>query len=492
MRCLTLAAEMQRRGADVLFVCSADTVNTAPALTRSGIPWLEADQNDWNTALAEGKFDGVRIDLVVVDSYRLGETFECSLRLFGCAILVIDDAPGRPHDCDLLVDMTLGRSADEYAGLIPQHCRVLAGASYALVRDEFGELRAASLDRRCGSHEPKSIYVSLGLTDVGGQTANIARSLVTTGSFSRIVVVTGPAAVSFDEVSALGNRDARIEVFVDPPEIAELMACSDIAIGTPGTSSWERCCLGLPAILIVAADNQLDNARALERAGAARIVSLASEGPDAVSRILRELTVEPSKLAQMSRQAADVCDADGAQRVGAVIDELLLPERAERLTLRQAAAADTRRLWLWRNEPYAREMFGDSKLVPWDTHKRWLESRLADPGTRIFIAEAFGRPCGYVRFHIKSTGTTSVSISMTRNVRGLGYGTAALVLACREVFRQHLCKRIEAMVKRDNVASQRVFLKGGFLPAGEEAGFFVYRLQARKDAYESGTSGQQQ
>ncbi|MGO4510820.1 UDP-2,4-diacetamido-2,4,6-trideoxy-beta-L-altropyranose hydrolase [Bradyrhizobium sp. 2TAF36] len=479
MRCLTLAAEMQRRGADVLFVCSAETVNTVPALTRSGILWLEADQHDWNPALADGKFAGMRIDLVVVDSYRLGETFECSLRLLGCPILVIDDAPGRPHNCDILVDMTLGRSADEYAGLVPQHCRVLAGASYTLLRDEFGELRTASLYRRCGSHKPKSIYVSLGLTDVGGQTAKIARSLVTTGSFSRIIIVTGPTARSLDEIAEIGNWDARIEVFVDPPEIADLMACSDIAIGTPGTSSWERCCLGLPSIQLVVADNQRENARALEQAGAALIVPPGCDVPETITRMLAELARQPDELARMSRQAAKVCDGDGAQRVGEAIDALVQLERTGQLTLRRATADDARRLWFWRNDPAARAMSGDSWAVPWDAHTKWFNNRIADANTLIFIIQADGRPCGNVRFHIELTGTAVVSIAMARNVRGRGYGAAALVLACQEAFGQGFCERVEARVKRENLASQRIFLKAGFVFTGQEAEYLVYQFSLR-------------
>jgi len=42
------------------------------------------------------------------------------------------------------------------------------------------------------------------------------------------------------------------------------MADSDLAIGAAGSTSWERCCLGLPTLLIVLAENQRDAARFLE------------------------------------------------------------------------------------------------------------------------------------------------------------------------------------------------------------------------------------
>lgn len=478
MRCLTLATEMQQRGADVIFVCSAGTHQTVPALTRSGTAWLEADEHDWNAALADGKLGETPIDLIVIDSYRLDMSFERSLHRHACPILVIDDSPTRPHDCDLLLDMTLHRSANDYAGLLPQHCRVLAGASYTLVRSEFGEQRATSMVRRATPSKLTSVYISLGLTDVGGHTAPIVRSLVTSGSLDEIIVVIGPASQSFDEVIALQKSHARIEVHIDPPNVAELMSRADIAIGTPGTSSWERCCLGLPSILLVVADNQRDNAGALDKAGAARVASLDSGAPEAISEILRELSFQPDAVARMSRQAGDVCDGNGARRVGTAIDELALPARTGALTLRRATAGDARRLWLWRNDPDARAMSGDSRPVAWDAHTTWLNNRLADSTSLIFIVEADGRPCGTVRFHIELTGTAVVSIAMARDVRGLGYGAVALALACREAFEQRFCERIEAGVRRENLASQRTFLKNGFLPASQDTDFFIYHLHA--------------
>src|SRR5437868_4808340 len=93
MRCLTLATEMQQRGADVLFICKAGAGDTVPALARSGIVCLPADHHDWNDAIAAGKLDGKQVDLIVVDSYRLGEGFERSLRSHLCPIVVVDDAP---------------------------------------------------------------------------------------------------------------------------------------------------------------------------------------------------------------------------------------------------------------------------------------------------------------------------------------------------------------------------------------------------------------
>jgi UDP-2,4-diacetamido-2,4,6-trideoxy-beta-L-altropyranose hydrolase len=486
MRCLTLAVEMQERGAEVVFICKEGTADTVPALARSGIACLSANQHDWNDAIVAGKFGAARVRLIVVDSYDLGDKFERSLRCHSCPVAVIDDAPTRRHDCDLLVDMTLNRVATDYVEMVPAHCRVLTGSAYALVRGVFRELRSESFARRQASTTLTSVFVSLGLTDVGGHTVEIARSLACDSRLERIDVVAGPKVPAFGEITGLQDGDPLIRVHVDPTDIAELMADADIAIGTPGTSSWERCCLGLPSILLVVAQNQIDNARALEQAGAARVLPLHSNASSSISVIIRELREAPDQLAQMSRRAAEVCDGDGAFRVGCAIDQLILPIRAGKLALRAATAADSRRLWLWRNEPSARAMSQSQQPVPWEAHSEWFTARLADAGTMISIVEADGRPCGSVRFHSELTKTASVSIAMARHVRGLGYGAAALALACQEVFKQQFCTRIEARVKRENFASQRIFEKSGFLPTGEDAGYCVYHFTRHPDTEPGG------
>lgn len=38
--------------------------------------------------------------------------------------------------------------------------------------------------------------------------------------------------------------------------MAQLIYEADLAIGAAGSSVWERCCLGLPQVLMLTADNQ--------------------------------------------------------------------------------------------------------------------------------------------------------------------------------------------------------------------------------------------
>ena len=95
---------------------------------------------------------------------------------------------------------------------------------------------------------------------------------------------------------------------------AQVMADSDLAIGAAGSTSWERCCLGLPTLLVVLAENQLEGARALDHAGAARLLG----APEAILHELASILpmlLRGQPLADMCCAARAVADGQGTVRV---------------------------------------------------------------------------------------------------------------------------------------------------------------------------------
>lgn len=76
----------------------------------------------------------------------------------------------------------------------------------------------------------------------------------------------------------------------------------------------ERGCLGLPAVLIVLAENQVAGAEALETAGAAMGIGDTVSVVTKLSPILTDLS-NASRLKQMSKAAANITDGHGAYSV---------------------------------------------------------------------------------------------------------------------------------------------------------------------------------
>ena len=106
------------------------------------------------------------------------------------------------------------------------------------------------------------------------------------------------------------------EVHFDVADMAALMSRADLAIGGAGTTSWERCCLGLPSVVIVTADNQRAIADELQGAGAARVLGWHGDVESGrVSRAVADMSADPMGLRRMAEAAGRVCDGKGTKRI---------------------------------------------------------------------------------------------------------------------------------------------------------------------------------
>lgn len=306
MRCLTLAQELRAHGAEIIFICSAETVRSVKLLTDYSYKTVPEDY-------------APMVDWLVIDHYALSaDDYERAARLWAKKILVIDDLANRSHDCDILVDMTHGRNETDYKYLVPSSCVILTGAQYALLRPEFLELRGA-LNRNFD--DARRVLVSFGGMNPKGAT-ELALSMLARYVHREleIDVVIGSNAQGLDEVRALieqMNADQRhkVALHVDTNDIASLMARAHLCLGAGGTSSWERCCLALPAVVIELADNQSNISYNLHEVGAIINTGQIESVNGSLEKVFSELIFSVKALHQMSMTAANICDGEGVGRV---------------------------------------------------------------------------------------------------------------------------------------------------------------------------------
>jgi UDP-2,4-diacetamido-2,4,6-trideoxy-beta-L-altropyranose hydrolase len=141
-----------------------------------------------------------------------------------------------------------------------------------------------------------------------------------------------------------------------------------------------------------------------------------------------------------------------------------------RLTIRAAIQSDCQLLWRWVNEPDVRASAFQSESITWREHVAWFRSKIGDTKCRIYIigTEA-GSAVGQVRFDLRDDGTAEVDISIDADYRGRGYGTEALQLACRRLFREASTSAVVARIKANNAASIQAFQKAGFAAVERQA-----------------------
>ncbi|SFL62411.1 UDP-2,4-diacetamido-2,4,6-trideoxy-beta-L-altropyranose hydrolase [Halopseudomonas bauzanensis] len=336
MRCLTLANALQAQGHDCHFICRehpghlieyvrqqghkvyslACIANAETDETPAHARWLGATQAQ-DAALCAAILSVIQPRWLVVDHYALDARWEQQLEPHYRRLLVIDDLADRPHLCDVLLDQTLGRDPLDYQPWVPMDCRVLCGAQYALLRPEFAALRPYSLQRR-QSAPLHHILVSMGGVDKDNATGQILTALATVElpADCTITVVMGSTAPWLETIR---RQAARMPVATlvrsGVGNMAQLMADSDLAIGAAGATSWERCCLGLPAIMVVLATNQQQVAAGLQDAQAVRVVLASQDIPLTLPTLMKELLQSTGQLHQMSQAAAAVTDGTGVARV---------------------------------------------------------------------------------------------------------------------------------------------------------------------------------
>jgi UDP-2,4-diacetamido-2,4,6-trideoxy-beta-L-altropyranose hydrolase len=278
--------------------------------------------NTWETDAQEtaAVLTSLQSDWLVVDHYALDQRWEEALAAHYSQLLVIDDLADRPHCCDLLLDQNLGRQPQDYAALVPTHCQVLNGPHYALLRPEFAALRPNSLQRRQAPPALRQLLITMGGVDQPNATGKVLQALktCTLPQECRISVIMGLTAPWLENVRELAAQMPwPTEVVVNVNDMAQRMADSDLAIGAAGSTSWERCCLGLPTLMVVLADNQRGIASALENAGAAIALDLNNGDQFAVllKNAIAQLVNSRAALVTISQAAARVTNGCGTNLV---------------------------------------------------------------------------------------------------------------------------------------------------------------------------------
>lgn len=351
MRCLTLADALAARGAHCQFICCTHEGNLIDYIRQRGfrvhvLPLLPSNESvaDFshtsgvNAEPAHSHWLGAsqaqdavasalilaphQPDWLIVDHYALDVRWEQAQMPYSRRLMVIDDLADRPHVCDLLLDQTFGRNAADYRPLVPSQCQLLCGSSYALLRPEFAALRPYSLQRRTQS-QLRKLLINLGGVDKDNVTSQVLIALRASPLpiDCEITVVMGTTAPWLKQVQQQAQAMFwPTSVLVGVSNMAQLMADSDLAIGAAGATSWERCCLGLPTIMLVLASNQQQVAQALEWGEAAKIIHSTQDIASFLPRLLSEVLEQSAALETMSRCAAKIVNGEGLTSIVHVLE----------------------------------------------------------------------------------------------------------------------------------------------------------------------------
>lgn len=415
--------------------------------------WLGTSQRA-DAELTAETFAGKQAEWLVVDHYGLDTRWESALRPHAKNILVVDDLADRSHDCELLLDQNLHDDAEaRYASRVSARCRTLLGPKFALLREEFRNSRAsASARARDGS--VRRVLILMGGVDRANLTAIAIDAVTALRRQLRVDVVVSEQHESHSEIAAACRKHG-YALHVQPPNIAELMAAADLSIGAGGSTTWERCCVGLPTIAFIVSENQRQLVINSALKGLLYAPDLDPPDAESIAGHLRSLLDNPLLLRALSRNGLDTVDGRGTQRV-------LRAMGCTAIAIRQATQNDSSRMLGWRNHPQVRGASVDPGSIDPSRHQSWFASVLADPDSFLLIGEHGEDAVGVVRWDVRD-GKAEVSIYLVPGLAGEGRG-ADLLHAAESwlISRRPDVRTLQALVLRGNEPSHLLFEACGY------------------------------
>lgn len=329
VRQISLARALRDRGAEVMFVSASrpDPLIEAAGMSCTVIPsgpppyerpWpLERQHADAEATIAAA---GGAVDTVIVDHFGLERAWDSRVRSIAGSIVAVSDLATAARDVDRLVDHNWygPESAHRYDGLLPQNCATHIGPRYALLQRDYRDLRVAREPLRW---PPQRILVSYGGTDPGGETPRLLEALLAAECGAFIDVVAGSRAAVSQELGDLVATAADVELHVEMPTLAPLLARADLSFGASGAATWERMCFGVPGVVTTTAPDQSGVTRALHEAGFTTWAGLAGQ----VSRD-DYLQIIATLMKHGPRRPPELVDGWGADRVAALINPAAQPK----------------------------------------------------------------------------------------------------------------------------------------------------------------------
>ncbi|WP_394128828.1 UDP-2,4-diacetamido-2,4,6-trideoxy-beta-L-altropyranose hydrolase [Shewanella maritima] len=281
-RMLTLATRLQQSGHQVLFVSRKlngnlfDIIKAQFELITLPSPkqhcqnahnqhgdWLEVDYEteiSEITSVLRQYLNNLKInkfDWVVADHYAIDHTWHRAVKALTHAIMQVDDLADRKHECDLLLDQNFySDSSVRYQQHVPAQCITLLGPEYALLRDDFLPYRQ-QLKPYSERINQKRVVLFFGGMDRDNETEKALLGLLGVHSDHIFDVIIGQHNPHKDRLQALCDAEkSRVILHIQTKKVAAIFAEAFLYVGAVGATTWERCVLGLPAIVCSLALNQ--------------------------------------------------------------------------------------------------------------------------------------------------------------------------------------------------------------------------------------------
>jgi UDP-4-amino-4,6-dideoxy-N-acetyl-beta-L-altrosamine N-acetyltransferase len=252
----------------------------------------------------------------------------------------------------------------------------------------------------------------------------------------------------------------KTKVLVGVKNMAQIMTSADIAIGASGSTTWERCCLGLPSIQLVISTNQEYLAQVLHNN---KIIKLVKE----VKEISCLLESAQDWMEDVGTLCAEICDGLGTNRVlNKMTNKIMLLKDFNEIELCNYTNLDQDDVCLvleMRNHEEIRSWMYNQKNISLPEHLSFIDKLGTKTKTRYFLVKKKGHVLGSINFSKIKYGNSvdfGIYVNPLSELKGLGKVLEAA--GCEYAFKDLGVEKINLEVLESNKKAIDFYTRCGY------------------------------
>ena len=303
MRCLSIADAAREQGKEVVFIVADE--KPVELLRGRGYEPVVLGTN-WNCMDEEAEIicsviKSNKIKKILVDSYQVTEIF------------YLDDVDAFEYPVSNVICYANYYSVLSY-GKYKRNTKFYLGTSYMPVRKVFQNCKAKEIKEGI-----EHIMILSGGSDPYHMIENIT-DLFKENEKVQVDVICGAFYPGFESLKEKFKEFQHLHFYQNVSNLDEFMEKADLAISAGGTTLYELCAKGTPAISYSFADNQLNNVNQFDTDG---LISYAGDvSSDEVYKKIYDLYEEyrnPDLRKERSKRMQKVMDGKGAARIAELL-----------------------------------------------------------------------------------------------------------------------------------------------------------------------------
>jgi len=403
-------------------------------------------RSDWNsTRYICKKF---KINILIVDSYEFGITWERKIKDYVDKLVVIEDFSKINHICDLIINSESKKKKDQTIRF--------TGLEYVITPNQISQKILKKRKRRSKA----TIGTFFGSSDNKNINEKFLK-IFSNEKFSNFKFITILGKNNKNEKKLKNNfkKYKNLSIKKNFIKMDNFFKKIDILISPGSVTSFEALCQNIKCINVPFNFYQRMSSNFQERYKISNTLNLknifSEKGKKLLINYFKKLSKENKPL-----EKKIYLDGKGSKR----ISEILIPSKFNQVSINKAKDLDDcLDLLKLHNEKENIKNSFNQKEEKFENHIRWFKKKKLSKKSHIFIFRINGLCVGQARIDIIKKGVGLIDYSIDKIFRGRGWGKLILKKAMKKVSQIKNINEFQAKVKKNNIKSAKIFRNLNFL-----------------------------